>query len=384
MVKEKEQKKEYTDIVSVIVPTYNSEEYIRECIESILNNTYRNLEVICIDDGSTDNTLDILNIIKKRDERLIILEQDHKGVSAARNKGLDKATGKYISFVDSDDFINWNMYEILVEVAEENNLDLIFFGGNAIGEAPDWVWERLNTSFRHYRKGEAKGVVFKEIAATPFLWLHFIKRSLFEKKGKIRFDESMHIGEDSFVQFQYVPKAESLMVIVDKLYNYRINNNASVMQFYYNRRYEKFYSHVTLVSNVMTDWKNKKMFDSNKDSLFIWAINLFLYHIISFPLPFQPELAKKALKLFNEIDPEFSLYYLNEQERNNYKYLIIMSEKEMDITEDIDLLIEKIKKEKNEIRETLCSRAFKIGRSLTKKSDRIDMRHYEKYLKDMV
>ena len=378
--KTKDNKNTYKAKVSVIIPCYNSASHIRECVESILSNTYHNIEVICIDDGSTDKTLDILDIIKSRDDRLKVIKQKHKGVSAARNAGLEAAKGKYISFVDSDDFIQNNAYEILVEVAEDHSLDLIIFGGNTIGKAPEWVLEKLNTSYRHYRKGETQGIIFREKSATPFIWLHFIKRSLLEAPQKIRFNEKMDIGEDAFLQFQYVPKAESVMVIEDKLYNYRINDSDSIMQRYYNRRYEKLNSHMTLVSNVIDAWKKKGWFDNNKDHVFMWAINLFYYHIIQFPIPFQPEPCRRVLDLIYKYDPDFSSYYLNAQERENYRYLVNMSSKEYDISKELSELLDKIKGEEREISETLKSKAFKLGRKLTPKKKRLDLKGYGEYL----
>ena len=116
--------------ISVIIPVYNVEQYLKRCLDSILSNTYKNLEVICVDDGSTDNSLKILEFFAQKDPRVRILQQNRKGPSAARNKGLDMAKGKYISFVDSDDFISFNAYEILMLVAEQYNLDITIFGAN--------------------------------------------------------------------------------------------------------------------------------------------------------------------------------------------------------------------------------------------------------------
>ena len=90
--------------VSVIIPVYNVEKYLRECIDSILNQTLRDLELICVDDGSTDGSLEILHEYEKADSRVKVLTQHNMGAGAARNKGLAIATGEYLSFLDSDDF----------------------------------------------------------------------------------------------------------------------------------------------------------------------------------------------------------------------------------------------------------------------------------------
>ena len=92
-------------MISVIIPVYNCEKYIKKCIESILNQTYKDLEVIVIDDGSKDSSLNICNKLMKEDYRLTVIHQENQGVSSARNKGLENAQGEYIVFVDGDDWV---------------------------------------------------------------------------------------------------------------------------------------------------------------------------------------------------------------------------------------------------------------------------------------
>lgn len=111
--------------ISIIVPIYRVEKYIHRCVDSILNQTYHNLEIILVDDGSPDGCPAICDEYAKQDERVIVIHQKNQGLSAARNAGLDKASGKYIFFVDSDDFIEENVIKIMVESAEENNADLV-------------------------------------------------------------------------------------------------------------------------------------------------------------------------------------------------------------------------------------------------------------------
>ena len=97
--------------ISVIIPVYNVEKYLRECLESILNQTFQDFEIICVDDGSTDRSLDILQEYKRKDDRFVILQQRHAGAGAARNHGLKLAEGKYIQFLDSDDYFEPTLLE---------------------------------------------------------------------------------------------------------------------------------------------------------------------------------------------------------------------------------------------------------------------------------
>ena len=250
-----------------------------------------------------------------------------------------------------------------------------------IGEAPDWILNKLSTRYKYYKKGTANGVVFKENSARPFLWLHFIKRDLLEKNGRVRFDESMEIGEDQLFQFSYIPKADSVMVIDDRIYNYRIGRSSSIMQLYEKQRMRKFDAHIELISKVIEDWKKKSAFEENKDLIFNWAVNLLYWHIVFFPFPFQKELAQKTLELIYKYDPDFKEYYLEEEERKNLTYLKNISKKDVDFEEESGTLKKKILKEEYEIRETLKSRSLKMGRLITPKKDRLDLSEYQKYMK---
>ena len=114
-------------MISVIIPIYNVEKYLKKCIESIINQTYKNLEIILVDDGSTDNSPTICDEYKKKDKRIKVIHKKNGGLSDARNKGIDIATGDFISFVDSDDYIDLNMYEKLVNEFN-SDVDIVVFG----------------------------------------------------------------------------------------------------------------------------------------------------------------------------------------------------------------------------------------------------------------
>lgn len=127
--------------ISIIIPTFNVEKYLSECLDSILNQTFKNFEVICVDDGSTDKTLEILKEYKNLDKRIFILQQHHSGAAEARNNGLKLADGKYVQFLDSDDFFEPTMLEELYNHAEKNNADLTVCSSKKVnnnGEIIEW------------------------------------------------------------------------------------------------------------------------------------------------------------------------------------------------------------------------------------------------------
>ena len=369
--------KKYDAKVSVIIPVYNVEKYLKKCLDSVITQTYTNLEIICVDDGSTDHSLDILRFYEKKDSRIKVFTQKNLGPSVARNKALDAATGKYISFVDADDFLQWNAYEILVMVAEDNKLDLIMFGANTYPEweGENWIREKINTSYKRYKPKSKSEVIFGEKASVPFLWLHFIKSSLFSVPRKIRFDEKMDLGEDQLLQFIYVPRAKNIMVIEDKLYNYRVSRNSSLMQLYSSRKIQKVERHILLVEKVLAAWKEEGYYETEIDNLTTWMVNFIYYSLINLPMEFRKIYAKQFLDIFKKNNiPD---YLIADYEQNHF---IEMKEWELQ-TDTCEKEIEELNKEieqyKYEIEETLKSKAFRWGRKLTKKAERLDLAKFD-------
>ena len=111
-------------LISIIIPVYNVEKYLRKCLDSIINQTYKKLEIILIDDGSTDNSGKICEEYAKKDDRIIVIHKENAGVSSARNRGIELANGKYIGFIDSDDWIEENMYETLYQNLLQFDVDI--------------------------------------------------------------------------------------------------------------------------------------------------------------------------------------------------------------------------------------------------------------------
>lgn len=365
---------------SVIIPVYNVERYLKKCLDSVLDNTFKNLEVICVDDGSTDHSIDILKFYEKRDSRLKVLQQKQKGPAAARNMALDVAQGKYISFVDSDDFVSFNAYEIMAEVCKDNNLDILIFAASAFPkeEAPLWIEEIINTNPNYYSDCDGAKVLFQEKGARPFLWMHCIKRKLLEWPSKLRFDESMMLGEDQLFQFQYFLNAKNIMVINDKLYNYRIARAGSLMQMYSSRKIKKIETHLMLVQKIIDSWRKNGTFENQEDRLVTWCINFLYYSIIDLPMDYRCKYAKKIMELISK--NKFHTYLIADYEMERFKELSEWSMIEIEDGNEnmeMEILKQKIEREKYEIQETLKSRAFKLGRKFVKKQDRIDLKIFD-------
>ena len=216
--------KENTDnYISIIVPVYNSEKYLKECIQSILNQTYSNLEVILVNDGSTDNSLKICYEFSEADERVKVVDQKNAGPSAARNRGLNEATGNYIGFVDSDDTIEPDMYEILINNLKEYNAELSLV-------SMQYCYEDGNK--RPYYSKEEKHVINKAGILNIFVENLAItfgpvdKLYLREVIGDTRFDTSIKMCEDQKFVYEILKKVSKVIYDPRICYNVRCSEGS--------------------------------------------------------------------------------------------------------------------------------------------------------------
>lgn len=223
--------------ISIIVPIYNVEEYIPKCIESILKQTFKDFELILINDGSTDNSFEICRLYESIDKRIILIDKPNGGVSSARNKGIDIARGDYIAFVDPDDDIEENMYEILLNEAICKKSDIIVCSFKIINlileteEVVDLPYS-YNTSIN---KKEIKEYIIPKILSlknclgygifSPVNKLY--KKTIFDTY-KIKFDENRHHGEDTKLNLDLIQNVDKISFIQKPLYNYYIRRRPSL------------------------------------------------------------------------------------------------------------------------------------------------------------
>lgn len=211
---------------SIIVPIYNAEKYLEECLESIIRQTYKNFEVILIDDGSTDKSEDIYSKYVKNDQRFKKIKKDNEGVSSTRNLGLSKASGKYIIFVDSDDYCDKNMLEKIDQRLEED-IDIVSFGyfkkyKNVVSKIKPGIIEKSEDYELSIYDGE-------EILG--YLWNKVFSNEII-KSNKIRFNKDIHYSEDLIFVTEYFKFVKKFLIIEDCLYFYRMRKNSSTFNFY--------------------------------------------------------------------------------------------------------------------------------------------------------
>lgn len=210
--------------ISVIVPVYNVEKYIAQCIESILCQTYQNIELILVNDGSQDDSGKICDEYAGKDSRIRVIHQVNRGLSVARNAGLDIASGDYIAFVDSDDFIKPNMYELLLSAMKKNNSDMVLCNYCKVSETGEF--EHDNFYVRNETVSGMKALEWLEREhywSYIVVWARLYKRSLFEN---LKFKEN-YIHEDEFIAHELYIRCKTVTGIEDSLYCYR-NNSKSV------------------------------------------------------------------------------------------------------------------------------------------------------------
>ena len=219
--------------ISVIVPVYNVSEYLAQCMDSIINQTFEDIEIICVNDGSTDDSLKILEEYREKDERIIIISQENQGQGVARNVGMKVARGNYIFFMDSDDFIKLNALELLHENAVSNNSDVVFYrfykyvdGEEIPSPMFNFEEEFPNADFNDFTftYNDAKGFVLNN-AFSP--WSKLYSRRFFDANPDFHFPEQIAF-EDVPPHVMLMIRASRISFVPEFLYCYRYNEASSV------------------------------------------------------------------------------------------------------------------------------------------------------------
>jgi len=207
--------------ISIVIPVYNVELYLRKCIESILAQTYIDFECILVDDGSLDNCPMICDEYATRDHRVIVIHQKNSGVSAARNAGLNRAKGEWIGFVDSDDWCDPGMFEYLLKNAEEYQADISICGYRTIEEGNKIVHSsQLHPHLIMNSKNAVKRLILNKCINAPN-WNKLVKRQLFLCNDEIlRYDETIRYGEDKLLMFYLFKRADKIVYFPQAYYNY--------------------------------------------------------------------------------------------------------------------------------------------------------------------
>ncbi len=208
------------DLISVIIPIYNVEEYLNQCIESVIKQTYRHLEIILVDDGSPDKCPEICDMWAKKDNRIKVIHKQNGGLSDARNAGIDLSTGKYIAFVDSDDWIMPEMYEKMLHTLENENADIC--ACNILACYPDENVVCGNNDYFVGNSEQTLDLLYSDTKYPVSAWNKLYKRKCWDN---LRFPVGK-ICEDAFTTYLLIHNANYIIQIPEALYCYRIRSNS--------------------------------------------------------------------------------------------------------------------------------------------------------------
>lgn len=230
--------------ISIIVPCYNSEKYLHRCIESIINQTYKNIEIILINDGSTDKTLEILEEFQRKDDRILIINKANSGVSDSRNIGIDRASGRYIMFVDADDFLEINAVQILYDCSKKNKADVVrarykrIENNNIVSECDIDKYNNFNIKKLLY------DILSGKLGC--YVWALIIKKD-FLIKNNLKFDNRLTIMEDQLFYINILLKG-NIYFCNNLVYNYVINATSATQNM---EKYVYIYSEMLKAKEII-------------------------------------------------------------------------------------------------------------------------------------
>lgn len=293
--------------VSIIVPIYNAESYIDKCIQSMINQTLKDIEIILVDDGSTDRSVEISNKYAEKDERIKIIKQKNKGVSSARNYGISIAKGDFITFVDSDDFIEIDMLEILYNAAIDNNCDVVLSGIKIVKD--NNIKYKFTTDSKIYTKQEVFKLFYfdKEPFSPNYAWGKLIKRSIC---NKIKFREDIFLMEDALFSMElFINCSNNIMFLKKYLYNY-VQRDGSASKHFSKKRITSFYALEELLSLA-------KGIDSEYEKSFLKVYSKLILSILQDIMSFDFENNKEE---YFKISRSLNKHYIDNIKSNNISY----------------------------------------------------------------
>ena len=272
--------------VSIILPIYNVEKYLDRCMDSLLNQTLKDIEIIMVNDGSPDNCPSRCEEYAKKDERIKVIHKENAGLGYARNSGLDVATGEYIAFVDSDDYMGFNMYKTLYEQAIDKDADAVFCGFRTEVRPDKWVYSDEVASDSHWTNDDVQKFMLDMIASgvgvraeriyQMSVWHAIYRRSIIET-NHIRFVSERDVAsEDIPFQVDFLTRASNILYVKEIFYSYCLNGN-SLTATLKPEKYERYKQ----LRRCLLDKVSNGEYKSRVNKLFIGYVRSHLYDIVN-------------------------------------------------------------------------------------------------------
>lgn len=265
--------------ISVIIPVYNAESTLSACLESLKNQTYAKWEAVCVNDGSSDSTLALLNNFAQSDARIKVLSQQNAGPSAARNTALDAATGDVAMFMDCDDWYEPNACQNVAEAFEDPEVDIMAFGATCVPEtaAPKHVRDLLSPS-NEMLQGFNPEVLFRK-NAQPYIARIAARRDFLNSRN-LRFATNIRLAEDTAFLFEAYPFARKTVLSQAKLYNYRMNADSITHELNASDAAKaKLDQHLAAIQHILETWKAHGALHLCDAQMVSWCLDFTLFDI---------------------------------------------------------------------------------------------------------
>lgn len=289
--------------ISIIIPVYNVENYLEECLESIVNQSYKNLEIIIVNDGSQDRSIDIMNKYCKKDKRIKIINKKNGGLSSARNEGILNATGDFIFHIDGDDFINNFSCEKLIKRANRDNLDMVIGNIRVFNENKEIIWEDNQMGRNEVIDGRdyLKKYFFLG-KGTNSVCNKLIKRELYISE-KIMHPFNISLGEDGATLPRLILKSLRIGKVEETVYNYRYNRESMTRK--RNKKIQEYRKAFEVVKDYFYKNNEKNFFDEYN---FIFKYNLYYSEVMAIPFKIaEKENLQDYLTGWEELKKEIKL-----------------------------------------------------------------------------
>ena len=265
--------------VSFIVPVYNTQEFLPRCLDSLLGPTYPDIEIIVVNDGSPDGSAAIIAEYARKDSRVRVVEKPNGGLSSARNAGMDVARGDIVDFVDSDDYVEPNLAEFLVDMFAEEHPEIVVFGADC--EPADLASKRikqlLSPEARVFESFDS--ALLFSANAQPYVWRAAYSRELIEHET-LRFAENVRFAEDVVFQFESYPLSAKTVVAPDKMYHYVMQEKSLTHVFNAGaKRMDKVDAHLLVLHEVLERWGKRGLLDLCPGELITWFLDLVVFDL---------------------------------------------------------------------------------------------------------
>ena len=310
--------------VSVIIPVYNVEKYLRQCLDSIINQTLQDIEIICVDDGSTDNSYTILQEYAYKDYRIIALQQQNAGAGIARNTGMKIAKGKYLAILDSDDFFEPDMLEKAYLRCEKDNADICVFRSDRY-DTQNQKYEPIPWTIKKQYLPER--IPFKPVEIYPYIfqifngwsWDKLYRRDFVERTG-LQF-QGLRTTNDAFFVYMASIQAETITIVDEILAHHRVNNKAALSV----TREKSWDCCWQAVAAIQQELKKRNQYEVVEQSFVNWALHFLLWNAHTLKDASRDKLVSAMRNQYFvvlELEKYSASFFYSQSEYKEYQYIL--------------------------------------------------------------